>query len=79
MHLTRYNLIILYKINYLMFYFLSFFLLQKLECDIYNDKVRKLDWMTDVANAIIPTDPMIAMHVHVRLIFDQVYNILNHM
>jgi hypothetical protein len=79
MHLTRYNLIILYKINYLMFYFLSFFLLQQLACDIYNDPVRKLAWMTDVANAIIPTDPMIAMHVHVRLIFDQVYNILNHM
>jgi enhancer of mRNA-decapping protein 4 len=55
------------------------YLLQQLACDINNDPVRKLAWMTDVANAIIPTDPMIAMHVHVRLIFDQVYNILNHM
>ncbi|KAE8098914.1 hypothetical protein FH972_016942 [Carpinus fangiana] len=51
-------------------------LLQQLACDISNDSPRKLAWMTDVANAIIPTDPMIA--VHVRPIFDQVYNILNH-
>ena len=51
-------------------------LLQQLACDISNDSPRKLAWMTDVANAIIPADPMIA--VHVRPIFDQVYNILNH-
>jgi enhancer of mRNA-decapping protein 4 len=55
------------------------YLLQQLACDINNDPVRKLAWMTDVANAIIPTDPMIAMHVHVQLLFYQVYNILNHM
>jgi enhancer of mRNA-decapping protein 4 len=55
------------------------YLLQQLVCNINNDLVQKLVWMTDVANAIIPTDPMIAMHVHVRLIFDQVYNMLNHM
>lgn len=51
-------------------------LLQQLACDISNDTTRKLGWMTDVANAIIPADPMIA--VHVRPIFDQVYKILNH-
>ncbi|KAG2678319.1 hypothetical protein I3760_12G138500 [Carya illinoinensis] len=51
-------------------------LLQQLACDISNDTPRKLAWMTDVANAIIPADPMIA--VHVRPIFDQVYKILNH-
>jgi hypothetical protein len=49
------------------------YLLQQLACNISNDP------MTDVSNAIIPTDQMIAMHVHVWLIFDQVYNILNHM
>ncbi|KAM3696023.1 hypothetical protein ACJW31_06G006500 [Castanea mollissima] len=51
-------------------------LLQQLACDISNDTTRKLGWMTDVANAIIPADPLIA--VHVRPIFDQVYKILNH-
>lgn len=55
------------------------YLLQQLACDINKDLVRKLAWMTNVANAIIPTDLMIAIHVHVRLIFDPVYNILNHM
>jgi enhancer of mRNA-decapping protein 4 len=48
------------------------YLLQQLACDINNNPVRKLAWMTDVANAIIPTDSMIAMHVRVQLIFDQV-------
>ncbi len=51
-------------------------LLQQLACDISNDTPRKLAWMTDVANAILPADPMIA--VHVGPIFDQVYKILSH-
>ncbi|CAM8957523.1 unnamed protein product [Rhodiola kirilowii] len=51
-------------------------LLQQLACDIHADTPRKLTWMTDVAVAIIPTDPMIAMHV--RPIFEQVYQILSH-
>lgn len=51
-------------------------LLQQLACDISKDPARKLAWMTDVAVALNPTDPMIA--VHVRPIFEQVYQILNH-
>ncbi|KAG8076116.1 hypothetical protein GUJ93_ZPchr0006g44511 [Zizania palustris] len=51
-------------------------LFQQLACDIVNDTPRKLEWMTAVAVAIIPTDPMIA--VHVRPIFEQVYGVLNH-
>ncbi|KAJ7963498.1 enhancer of mRNA-decapping protein 4-like [Quillaja saponaria] len=51
-------------------------LLQQLACDINKDRPRKLTWMTDVAAAINPADPMISMHV--RPIFDQVYQILNH-
>ena len=51
-------------------------LLQQLACDINNDTPRKLGWMTEVAAAINPADPMIAMHV--RPIFEQVYQILNH-
>ncbi|KAJ0017988.1 hypothetical protein Pint_09643 [Pistacia integerrima] len=51
-------------------------LLQQLACDISKETPRKLAWMTDVAIAIIPTDPMIAMHV--RPIFEQVYQILGH-
>ncbi|PSS14302.1 Enhancer of mRNA-decapping protein [Actinidia chinensis var. chinensis] len=51
-------------------------LLQQLACDIPKDTSRKLAWMTDVAVAINPADPMIAMHV--RPIFEQVYQILNH-
>ncbi|KAF5950380.1 hypothetical protein HYC85_012373 [Camellia sinensis] len=51
-------------------------LLQQLACDISKDSSRKLVWMTDVAVAINPADPMIA--VHVRPIFEQVYQILNH-
>lgn len=51
-------------------------LLQQLACDLSNDTPRKLSWMTDVANAIVPTDPMIT--VYVRAIFEQVYNILDH-
>lgn len=51
-------------------------LLQQLACDIHKDTPQKLAWMTDVANAINPSDPMIAMHV--RPIFEQVYQILNH-
>ncbi|KAL7186813.1 hypothetical protein ACSBR2_028521 [Camellia fascicularis] len=51
-------------------------LLQQLACDISKDSSRKLVWMTDVAVAINPADPMIAMHV--RPIFEQVYQILNH-
>ncbi|KAJ6863837.1 hypothetical protein NC651_034598 [Populus alba x Populus x berolinensis] len=37
-------------------------LLQQLACDFSNETSRKLAWMTDVAAAINPTDPMIAMH-----------------
>ncbi|XP_021623109.1 enhancer of mRNA-decapping protein 4 isoform X2 [Manihot esculenta] len=51
-------------------------LLQQLACDISKETSRKLAWMTDVAVAINPSDPMIA--VHVRPIFDQVYQILSH-
>ncbi|CAK7323379.1 unnamed protein product [Dovyalis caffra] len=49
-------------------------LLQQLACDISNETSRKLGWMTDVAAAINPVDPMIA--VHVRPIFDQVNQIV---
>uniref|UniRef100_A0A0A9D7F3 Enhancer of mRNA-decapping protein 4 C-terminal domain-containing protein n=1 Tax=Arundo donax TaxID=35708 RepID=A0A0A9D7F3_ARUDO len=51
-------------------------LFQQLACDIANDTSRKLQWMTNVAVAINPTDPIIAMHV--RPIFDQVYGVLAH-
>ncbi|KAL6596607.1 hypothetical protein ACP70R_047250 [Stipagrostis hirtigluma subsp. patula] len=51
-------------------------LFQQLACDIANDTSRKLQWMTYVAVAINPTDPIIAMHV--RPIFDQVYGVLAH-
>ncbi|KAF3451917.1 hypothetical protein FNV43_RR08013 [Rhamnella rubrinervis] len=51
-------------------------LLQQLACDINKDTPKKLAWMTDVAVAINPTDPMISMHI--RPIFEQVYQILTH-
>lgn len=51
-------------------------LLQQLACDISKETTRKLAWMTDVVVAINPTDSMIA--VHVRRIFEQVYQILAH-
>ncbi|CAA0814040.1 Enhancer of mRNA-decapping protein 4 [Striga hermonthica] len=51
-------------------------LLQQLACDITKDTSRKLTWMREVLSAINPTDAMIV--VHVRLIFDQVYQILSH-
>ncbi|KAI3466380.1 hypothetical protein Pfo_023043 [Paulownia fortunei] len=51
-------------------------LLQQLACDISNETPRKLTWMREVLSAINPTDPMIV--VHVRPIFEQVYQILNH-
>ncbi|KAJ8770003.1 hypothetical protein K2173_009086 [Erythroxylum novogranatense] len=51
-------------------------LLQQLACDFSNETSRKVEWMTEVAVAINPTDPTIAAHV--RLIFEQVYQILNH-
>lgn len=51
-------------------------LLQQLACDISKETPRKLMWMREVLTAINPTDPMIAMHV--RPIFEQVYQILNH-
>lgn len=51
-------------------------LLQQLACDIGKDTTRKLAWMTEVAVALNPADPMIS--VHVRPIFEQVYQILNH-
>ncbi|GJM99965.1 hypothetical protein PR202_ga17112 [Eleusine coracana subsp. coracana] len=49
-------------------------LFQQLACDISNDTSRKLQWMTHVAVAINPTDPIITMHV--RPIFEQVYGVL---
>ncbi|KAI4320831.1 hypothetical protein MLD38_034276 [Melastoma candidum] len=51
-------------------------LLQQLSCDINNDTPRKLAWMTDISGTINTTDPVISMHV--RPIFEQVYQILNH-
>ncbi|KAF4404645.1 hypothetical protein G4B88_006031, partial [Cannabis sativa] len=51
-------------------------LLQQLACDINNDMSRKLAWMTDVAVAINPTDPLIALHV--RPIFEKVYQTLEY-
>ncbi|XP_060199203.1 enhancer of mRNA-decapping protein 4-like isoform X2 [Lycium barbarum] len=51
-------------------------LLQQVACDVTKETARKLSWMRDVLSAINPTDPMIA--VHVRPIFEQVYQILNH-
>ncbi|KAK3009635.1 hypothetical protein RJ639_015174 [Escallonia herrerae] len=50
-------------------------LLQQLACDISKDSARKLMWMQDVAAAIKADNPMIA--VHVRPIFEQVYQIVN--
>lgn len=50
-------------------------LLQHLAFDINNDTHRKLAWITDVAGAINPTDPMITMHA--RPIFEQVYQMLH--
>lgn len=52
-------------------------LLQQLACDVNKETSRKLGWMTDVAAAINPGDQMIAMHV--RPIFEQVYQILHHL
>lgn len=51
-------------------------LLQQIACDISKDTSRKFKWMTEVAVAINPADPMISMHV--RPIFEQVYQIVNH-
>ncbi|CAD6242619.1 unnamed protein product [Miscanthus lutarioriparius] len=51
-------------------------LLQQLAIDIHNETSRKVQWMTDVAMAINPADQMIT--VHVRPIFEQVYNQLAH-
>ncbi|KAA8519249.1 hypothetical protein F0562_013505 [Nyssa sinensis] len=51
-------------------------LVQQLACDMGKETPRKLGWMTDVAVAINPADPMIAMHV--QPIFEQVYQILGH-
>lgn len=51
-------------------------LLQQLACDITKEPSRKVAWMRDVAVAVNPADPVIAMHV--RPIFEQVYQILSH-
>ncbi|XP_061344322.1 enhancer of mRNA-decapping protein 4-like [Gastrolobium bilobum] len=51
-------------------------LLQQLSCDINSETPGKLAWMTDVAAAINPADPRIA--VHVRSILDQVSRTLGH-
>ncbi|KAL7103295.1 hypothetical protein ACP275_08G170900 [Erythranthe tilingii] len=50
-------------------------LLQQLACDIIKETPRKLTWMREVLSAINPTDPLIV--VHVRPIFEQVYQILH--
>ncbi|KAG4129248.1 hypothetical protein ERO13_D09G067500v2 [Gossypium hirsutum] len=52
-------------------------LFQQLACDINKETSRKLAWMTDVAVAIIPSDPTIA--VHVVPIFRQVSQIVDHL
>ncbi|XVF75135.1 hypothetical protein PTKIN_Ptkin13bG0163400 [Pterospermum kingtungense] len=52
-------------------------LFQQLACDINNETPRKLQWMTDVAVAINPSDPMIS--VHVLPIFKQVCQIVEHL
>jgi enhancer of mRNA-decapping protein 4 len=41
-----------------------------------NNSAQKFAWMTNVVNAIIPTDSAIAMHV--RLIYNEVFGILYH-
>ncbi|XP_073312106.1 enhancer of mRNA-decapping protein 4 [Primulina huaijiensis] len=51
-------------------------LLQQLACDISKETPRKLTWMREVLSAINPADPVIM--VHVRPIFEQVYQIMNH-
>ncbi|KAG9448788.1 hypothetical protein H6P81_008753 [Aristolochia fimbriata] len=51
-------------------------LLQQLSCDLGNETPRKLEWMRDVVLAINPVDPTIALHI--RPIFEQVYQILGH-
>jgi enhancer of mRNA-decapping protein 4 len=50
-------------------------LLQQLTYCININSAQKFAWMTDVANAIIPTDPSIAMYV--RPIYNEVHTILN--
>lgn len=52
-------------------------LFQQLACDINKETPRKLAWMTDVAVAINPSDPMIS--VHVLPIFEQVCQIMEHL
>ncbi|MQL78335.1 hypothetical protein Taro_010770 [Colocasia esculenta] len=49
-------------------------LFQQLACDLGKETSQKLGWMTQVAMAINPADPMTSMHV--RPIFDQVYQML---
>lgn len=51
-------------------------LLQHLACDINKDTPQKLAWLTDVAAAINPADPMIV--VYARPILEQVYQKLHH-
>lgn len=51
-------------------------LLQQLACDISNETLRKIGWITDVAVQINPADPTITSYV--RPIFEQVYSILAH-
>jgi enhancer of mRNA-decapping protein 4 len=50
-------------------------LLRQLTYCININSAEKFVWMTDVANAIIPTDPSIA--VYVRPIYNEIYDILN--
>jgi enhancer of mRNA-decapping protein 4 len=52
------------------------YLLRHLTYGINNNIPQKIGWMIDVANAIIPIDSMIAMHI--RPILNEVYGFLNH-
>ncbi|XP_059434110.1 protein FAR-RED IMPAIRED RESPONSE 1-like [Corylus avellana] len=52
------------------------YLLRHLTYGINDNISQKIGWMIDVANAIIPTDPMIA--VHVQPILNEVYGFLNY-
>jgi enhancer of mRNA-decapping protein 4 len=51
-------------------------LLRQLSYCINYNPAQIVAWMTDVANVIILTDPTIALHV--RPIFNEVYDMVNH-
>ena len=52
------------------------YLLRHLTYGINDNVPQNIVWMKDIVNAIIPIDPMIAMHV--RPILNEVYGFLNH-